>query len=159
MVEGMAMESPWTVSSFAATLLMWTVMMALMMLPSSIPMLRTVVFASRGANSRGERETPVAFVAFGYVLAWTAFSAGASVVQLWLSARMLLSGNMALTDARVAAAVLIGAGAYQFTLSKAVCRSCCWSWSSNPVCVVDSDQCRASVSDQSSTLSPGTRVI
>jgi predicted metal-binding membrane protein len=126
-MDGMVMGSPWSASEFAATLLMWTVMMALMMLPSSIPMLRSVSVASRGATSRGETGTPVALVAFGYVLAWSVFSIGASFVQQWLHSRMLLSGDMALTDARIAAVLLIGAGAYQFTPAKAACLGRCRS--------------------------------
>jgi len=121
------MGSPWTVAEFTATLIMWTVMMALMMLPSSIPMLRTVAVASHGAKSRGESGTPVSLVASGYVLAWTVFSILATMVQLWLQGRMLLSGEMALTNERVAAALLIGAGAYQFTPAKAACLGHCRS--------------------------------
>jgi predicted metal-binding membrane protein len=126
-VEGMVMDSPWTVAEFTATLIMWTVMMALMMLPSSIPMLRMVAGSSRAARTRGERQTPVALVAFGYVLAWTVFSIMASVAQLWLHGRMLLSSGMALTSERVAAAFLIGAGVYQFTPAKAACLGRCRS--------------------------------
>ena len=121
------MDSPWTVAEFTATLTMWAVMMALMMLPSSIPMLRIVRVASREARSRGERGTPVALVASGYVLAWTVFSTFATVAQLWLHGRMLLSSGMALTNERVAAALLIGAGAYQFTPAKAACLGRCRS--------------------------------
>ena len=121
------MDSPWTIAEFTATVIMWTVMMALMMLPTSIPMLRTVAITSRGARSQGERETPVAVVAFGYVLAWTVFSVFATMAQLWLHGRMLLSGGMALTNERVAAALLISAGAYQFTPAKAACLSRCRS--------------------------------
>jgi predicted metal-binding membrane protein len=123
----MVMNSPWTVPEFTATLIMWTVMMALMMLPSSIPMLRTVRAGNRGARSRGERGTPVALVAVGYVLTWTVFSIFATIVQLWLHGRMLLSSGMALTNERVAAAILIGAGAYQFTPAKAACLGHCRS--------------------------------
>ena len=121
------MDSPWTVTQFTATLIMWAVMMAVMMLPSSLPMLRTVRVASRGARSRGERGTPVVLVAFGYVIAWTVFSIFATIVQLWLHGRMLLSSGMALTNERVAAALLIGAGAYQFTPAKAACLGHCRS--------------------------------
>jgi predicted metal-binding membrane protein len=123
----MAMDSSWTVREFTATLLMWTVMMAVMMLPTSIPMLRTVAIASRGAKDSGESETPVALVAIGYVLAWTVFSIFATMVQLWLGGRMLLSSGMALTNERLAATFLIGAGVYQFTPAKAACLSRCRS--------------------------------
>jgi len=123
----MAMDSVWSASGFSATLLMWTVMMGLMMLPSSIPMLRAVAVVSRGAQTRGERGTPVSIVTLGYVLAWSVFSVGASVVQLWLHGRMLLCSNEALIDGRVAAAVLLVAGAYQFTPVKAACLGHCRS--------------------------------
>jgi predicted metal-binding membrane protein len=126
-MDGMAIGSPWTPAEFAATLLMWTMMMALMMLPSAIPMLRTVAVASRGAVNRGEAPTPAAFVAWGYVLAWTVFSVGVSLLQTWLGARMLLSAEMALTSDRAAAIILIGAGIYQFTPAKAKCLGRCRS--------------------------------
>jgi predicted metal-binding membrane protein len=126
-LQGIDVSSQSTAAEFAATLLMWTVMMALMMLPSSIPMLRTVAAASREAQSRGEVGTPATLVAFGYLLAWTAFSVVASIVQLWLRTRMFLSSDMALTDVRIATVVLIGAALYQFTPIKATCLGRCRS--------------------------------
>jgi predicted metal-binding membrane protein len=123
----MGMASPWNAAEFGATLVMWAVMMALMMLPSSIPMLRTVAFASRNAQNRGEPGTPIVYVAFGYILTWSAFGGLATLLQLWLRDRMLLSDGMALTDGRIATALLIGAAAYQFTPVKAKCLARCRS--------------------------------
>jgi predicted metal-binding membrane protein len=66
-------------------------------------------------------------VALGYLLAWTVFSIFVTILQLWLHGRMLLSSGMALTNKRVAAAILFGAGLYQFTPAKAACLGHCRS--------------------------------
>jgi predicted metal-binding membrane protein len=123
----MSMGAVWTTWSFVATLGMWTAMMAAMMLPSSVPMLRVVAASNRDVGQAKADATPVALVAAGYLAAWTGFSVVATIVQLALRSAMALSPALALVDRRVAGAALIAAGVYQLTPFKGACLSQCRS--------------------------------
>lgn len=94
----------------------WTVMMVAMMLPSSAPMF-LLYRLSVGDGQRGEIRT-LAFGA-GYLLVW-AF-VGAIVL---LAQRVDLVMDPSLRPLGVAA-VLVAAGAYQFTPLKATCMRAC----------------------------------
>ena len=109
---------------FAATFLMWTVMMIAMMLPSALPF----VFAF-GAEHRKRRARNLSYVHAGVFLAgyftmWTAFSAIAAWVQQALHRGALLSPMMTATSSvfpgapggqwfgRIGGAALAGAGTW-----------------------------------------------
>jgi len=102
---------------------MWVAMMVAMMFPTVAP----IVLAHRMVvKRRGEGEMPtVAFVS-GYIAVWALIG----VIPLigFLAFRNL---SAAAADSRwlptVAGAILIGAGAYQFTRWKAVCLKACRS--------------------------------
>jgi predicted metal-binding membrane protein len=126
-MQGMSMGAVWTTWSIAGTLGMWTAMMAAMMLPSSVPMLRIVSASNRGIERDDVAATPVAAVALGYLAAWTVFSALAAVAQLGLRAAMALSPDMALVSGRWSAIMLIGAGLYELTPLKGACLAKCRS--------------------------------
>src|SRR5437016_8871634 len=64
---------PW-LAAFEVFLLCWQLMTVAMMLPSSMPMVKLVVFAGR--RQARPVAIPLAFLA-GYVVIWTAFAAGA----------------------------------------------------------------------------------
>jgi predicted metal-binding membrane protein len=76
---------------------MWTVMMAAMMLPSAAPVALVVLGAYRRRGGAGAVLSSYAFV-LGYLLAWTAFSLVAAAGQLWLRQAALLSPEMASTS-------------------------------------------------------------
>jgi predicted metal-binding membrane protein len=126
-VHDMPMGSAWTAWTFTATLGMWTVMMAAMMLPSFVPMLRLVAASNRDFERGDPAVMPVTFVAAGYLGAWTMFSVLATAIQLALRSATALSPGMALVDQRLSAVALICAGIYQLTPLKAAylaqCRS------------------------------------
>jgi predicted metal-binding membrane protein len=63
----------------------------------------------------------------GYFLIWFGFSAVAALVQWALHQSAMLSPAMAASSPRVAAAILIGAGLYQFTAFKDTCLTHCRS--------------------------------
>lgn len=100
-------------------LLTWLVMMVAMMFPSVAPI--TLAFAAV-TRSRGDGIWPTAVFVVGYLVVWTA----AGVVplgvlqvvnQIWMTPPSWLP--------RLAGAVIIAAGIYQFTPLKDVClRSC-----------------------------------
>src|SRR3974390_3675231 len=66
---------PW-LAAFEVFLLCWQLMTLAMMLPSSMPMVKLVVYAGR--RQAHPVKVPLAFLV-GYAVIWTAFAAGAFV--------------------------------------------------------------------------------
>ncbi|MEO6033267.1 MAG: DUF2182 domain-containing protein, partial [Burkholderiaceae bacterium] len=103
---------------------MWAVMMTAMMLPTVAP--SAVVFSSLAARrdpGRGDRATAL-YVA-GYGGAWIAFAAPAASMQWALTHYWLLDPMGQSTSALLSSAILLAAGAYQFTPLKSACLSKC----------------------------------
>jgi predicted metal-binding membrane protein len=113
--------SDWSWANWIAVLIMWVVMMAAMMLPTTMPMV--LVFGTLN-RSRGEARRTVAFVA-GYVALWTAFAAAATAAQWTLQATGLLSPMIVSMSPLFSAALLTIAGAFQFTPLKQACLRAC----------------------------------
>ena len=136
---GMAMDSPWTSHDVLFAFVMWTVMMAAMMLPSAMPVLLLAAKAP-AAQQSGRVSTAVLFGA-GYFLVWTGFSAAATLAQWALHDAAMLSPAMATASPRLAGAILIAAGLYQLTPLKHACLTHCRSpldflmshWRTGPV--------------------------
>jgi predicted metal-binding membrane protein len=127
-MPGMAMPDmqTWGVADLISLFLMWTVMMVAMMLPSATPTILLVVGTYRRRSGRGARLLTAAF-ALGYVAAWTAFSAAAATLQLFLHRAALLSGMMAVRSTTVGGAILLVAGIYQWLPIKNACLAHCRS--------------------------------
>ncbi len=119
------MTAHWDFHYGALIFLMWTVMMAAMMLPSLAPALLLYGGICRGDAAGGSPALRVYAFAAGYMGAWTAFSAAATLLQWLLFQHGLLDMMMALSDVRIAAAGLILAGVFQFTPFKQDCLSRC----------------------------------
>jgi predicted metal-binding membrane protein len=111
LIAGTPMDEPGTF------LIAWTVMMAAMMVPSSAPMF-LLYRLSAGDGATGELRT-LAFGA-GYLLVWAVVGAIVLVAQRVLDA-------VVAPDLRRfgVAAVLLAAGAYQFTPLKTTCLRAC----------------------------------
>ena len=104
---------------------MWSVMMVAMMVPTVAPaVLVYVVIVRRTAPQQPVAPSTALFVA-GYLLAWAGFSAFAALVQWELGRLAMLSPAMAATSPLVGAALLIGAGVYQWTPLKEACLRHC----------------------------------
>jgi predicted metal-binding membrane protein len=113
----------WSATNVAALFGMWTVMMAAMMLPSAVPMVLTFV---RLNMQRGEAGRALAFTV-AYLLVWTTFGGLATVLQWMLQSLdwvdpMIVSSSVALN-----VALLLIAGAYQFSPLKRMCLAQCRS--------------------------------
>ena len=115
--------SDWSAANFIAVFIMWTVMMAAMMLPSATPMV--TVFGTLNER-RGEALRTVAFVA-GYVALWAAFGAAATAAQWALQRRGLLSPMIVSMSPAFSGALLVIAGVFQFTPLKRACLRACRS--------------------------------
>jgi predicted metal-binding membrane protein len=119
------MQTDWDARYFALMFLMWAVMMVGMMLPSAAPAI--LLFARVLQRSPGA-DAPVArsyAFAGGYLVAWTAFSLGATLLQWQLARAALLSPMMASATPVLGAAILVAAGVYQWTSVKQVCLRHC----------------------------------
>ena len=126
-----AMMSPaffaWSPGHFIFMLIMWIVMMVGMMTPSVAPtVLLYAEFARR--NTRPGQAFPSAgwFVA-GYLLAWSAFAALATLCQWLLEWLALITPMMAGTSRKLGAAIFIAAGVYQWLPVKQSCLAQCRS--------------------------------
>ena len=127
-MDGMLMpmrSQPVTVGYTVLVFVMWAAMMAAMMLPGAAPM---ILFYETVSRRRSVREDGVAntgaFTA-GYLLVWIGFSLIAAAIQIALELSALLDSMMQTTSSLFAAALLIGAGLYQWTPLKRSClRSC-----------------------------------
>jgi predicted metal-binding membrane protein len=113
-------------SGFGPALLLflvgWQVMVAAMMLPSSLPLVRMFAAASSGAPDRGP--ALAAFVG-AYALVWSAFGLLAFLGDVGLHALVASTPWVAANDWVIAPSVLLLAGAFQFTPLKDACLRAC----------------------------------
>lgn len=117
----------WSASEIGMLLVMWTIMMIAMMVPTVAPMV--LLFA---AIQRQRRETyrpyvPAVLFLLGYLIVWTGFSALATAAQWGLHAAALLSPMMVSTSPIFGGVVLIATGVFQFSRTKQACLRQCRS--------------------------------
>jgi predicted metal-binding membrane protein len=126
---GLAMAGPdtraWSAPQLLALFLMWAEMMIAMMLPSAAPMILTFASVNRSRREQQRAFVPVSAFVAGYLIAWSAFSVLATLLQWALHSASMLSPMMAMTNSRVAGALLIVAGVFQFTPWKTACLTRC----------------------------------
>jgi predicted metal-binding membrane protein len=103
-------------------LVSWQVMVAAMMLPSSLPMVRMFSVASARVPGRGR--VLAAFVG-AYALVWSAFGLLAFLGDAGLHAAVASSPWLESNDWAIAPSVLLLAGAFQFTPLKDACLRAC----------------------------------
>ncbi|MCK8484912.1 DUF2182 domain-containing protein [Aliiroseovarius sp. S2029] len=109
-------------AGFAGLFAMWAVMSAAMMAPTALPSFAT--YDDLIASGAGTRQGFVQLVT-GYLAVWLGFAAIAAVGQLLLFRAGLLSPLGQSISPWLTGALLIGAGAYQFTALKDTCLSKC----------------------------------
>jgi len=120
-------SATWGLSHTVVMALMWIVMMVAMMLPSAAPMILLFATIGRTRRSRGQDAVAGGFFALGYVAAWTGFSVAAVLLQFALERMALLSPMMETTSRALAGAILVAAGAYQWSGLKQSCLRHCRS--------------------------------
>lgn len=125
----MAMAMPerhaWTASDVWLTFLMWTVMMAAMMIPSASPYLLLFAAVNRKRRLARNPYVPTSFFLSGYLIAWTLFSIAATAAQWFFHEVGLLSPAMIFSEKWLAGVCLLLAGLYQWTPWKKAClRNC-----------------------------------
>lgn len=128
MPRDMAMPfRPWGWTDFSLMLLMWAAMMVGMMLPSAVPTLLVFASFTRRQRAQGHVMAPTGAFLAGYVIVWSAFSLGATLLQWWLESLALISPMMVATGWILEGGLLIAAGLYQWTPVKRACLAHCRS--------------------------------
>jgi predicted metal-binding membrane protein len=115
-------DGPPLVVAALLALLAWQVMIAAMMLPSSLPLVRLYARASERAPRRGR--SMAAFIG-GYALVWSAFGLAAFGADAGLHAAINSSPWLSSHDWWIGGSVLALAGAFQFTSLKDACLDKC----------------------------------
>jgi predicted metal-binding membrane protein len=113
------LPSAWAVIGFLAA---WQVMVAAMMLPSSLPLV--AMFAAASARAPGKGRAMTAFLG-GYALVWTAFGALAFAGDLALHAAVNAGSFLADHEWAIGGSVIAFAGLFQFTPLKDACLDKC----------------------------------
>ena len=111
----------WSVRTFAMAVVMWQAMMVAMMTPAVAPWVGA--YARISGAEASHRLAASAWFAGGYFAIWLAYSAAAAALQLTLGTIGVLSHQG--PSGLVAGAVLIAAGAFQFTPLKQTCLAHC----------------------------------
>ena len=121
---GMTMIAPWGARDFLFTFAMWAVMMVGMMAPAAAPVALLYAQTRSAPDGQGASRRGLIFGA-AHISVWIAFSALAAMLQWALHEAAALSSDMTVTSGRIAGAILIAAGAYQFSPAKGECLRKC----------------------------------
>jgi predicted metal-binding membrane protein len=115
-------DGPGAVPALLLFLIAWQVMIAAMMLPSSLPLVRLF----RAASARQPRpERALAGFLGGYALVWSAFGALAFGLDVAVHAAVDANGWLHRHEGLIGGSVLALAGAFQFTSLKDACLDRC----------------------------------
>ena len=128
MSMGMAMADmrSWSAADFGLMFVMWAVMMVAMMAPSAAPMILMFAAVNRRRREREAPYVPTAVFLAGYVIVWAVFSVAATAGNWGLHEASLLSSMMgASTSGYLGGALLLAAGAFQWSPLKSACLKQC----------------------------------
>ncbi|MEX2320865.1 MAG: DUF2182 domain-containing protein [Saccharospirillum sp.] len=111
----------------ATSILMWSVMMVAMMLPSATPMILTYTKIRQQQESKGMLTVPTGFFIAGYLSIWLGFAVVAALMQWGLHQSALLNAMKGQVVPSLGGIFLIIAGLFQFSGLKQICLSKCRS--------------------------------
>lgn len=117
----------WPMGDLAMLGVMWVVMMVGMMTPTAAPMVLLFAALNRQRRANQRPYVPTGVFLLGYLLVWAGFSIIATALQWALHSAALLSPGMVSTSPRFGGALLLAAGAFQFTPWKHACLRHCRS--------------------------------
>ncbi|HUD89563.1 MAG TPA: DUF2182 domain-containing protein, partial [Xanthobacteraceae bacterium] len=121
------MAPSWTPLGALFLFVMWTAMMAAMMVPGTAPMVMAFATINRRRRERGAPYVPTAVFLAGYLVVWAGFSIVATALQWLLQRTGLLTTMMQSASYYLSAALFLTAGLYQFSPLKERCLSYCRS--------------------------------
>jgi predicted metal-binding membrane protein len=120
--DALLVDGPSPVVATLAFLLSWQVMIAAMMLPSSLPLVR--LFAAASSRAPARARAMAAFLG-AYALVWSAFGLLAFALDAGLHAAVEASPWLHRHEWAIGGSVLALAGAFQFTSLKDACLDKC----------------------------------
>jgi predicted metal-binding membrane protein len=121
------MEPTWTARDALLLLLMWSSMMAAMMLPGASPMVAAFATINRRRRGRGAPSVSTLVFVIGYLIAWVGFSLLATGLQWLLQSLGLLTTMLQSTSSYWSGVLFFAAGLYQFSPLKQRCLAYCRS--------------------------------
>lgn len=127
MTMNMEPVGQWNSLDLFMLFLMWSIMMAGMMLPSATPVILWVDKINQRRRHSGTAYIPTLYFISGYLLIWSLFSGVITLIQWWLHSLSLLSPMMVSANTHFSAVLLILAGAYQWSPLKQQCLKLCKS--------------------------------
>lgn len=122
---GMMVPGDWSTGTILATMGMWVLMMAAMMLPAMAPVMSVYATVSSKEDRGARLALRIGLFTLSYFTLWAVFSLAAALLQLALrdSAWFTMGGTLAVP--LLAGVLMIVAGGYQFTKLKDVCLRHC----------------------------------
>ena len=117
--------APGMTEQLGPAVLMWSVMMVAMMLPTALPAVTVFDGLSRRRAPRGRPAVTTGLFIAGYLAVWTGYSVVAAAGQVALSHAALLTPMLKSTSQALSVAILLAAGAFQFTALKQMCVTQC----------------------------------
>jgi predicted metal-binding membrane protein len=121
----MPATAPWEPIEFAFVFAMWAIMMVGMMIPSVAPLILIYARVARQAAAQQKPFAASAWLALGYLLAWTSFSCIATLAQWAIERTGWLAPTMESASSVFGGLTLIAAGLYQWTPVKDACLRQC----------------------------------
>jgi predicted metal-binding membrane protein len=125
MMNAMTVAHPWAAAELGPRMLMWSVMMVAMMVPTAVPMTLVYGAIARKAEREGRPVAPTFVFVAGYIAIWVFFSAVATAAQGGLDELSLLSSSMSSASRSLGGGLLIAAGVYELTQLKRACLAYC----------------------------------
>lgn len=112
-------------SELILAVLLWSAMMVAMMVPTTIPAVSLFTTLSPRRNPANATSTMTALFVAGYVVAWIGYAVAAALAQWMLQRGALLTPMAESASGALSAAILVGAGVFQFTPVKEACLTKC----------------------------------
>jgi predicted metal-binding membrane protein len=117
----------WEMDDLIMVFTMWSVMMVAMMLPSALPMILLFTTLNRQRSETMSPLIPTGLFVVGYLAAWVAYSALATLAQWGLHASALLSHSMSIANPYLGGCILAASGIFQWTPFREACMTHCRS--------------------------------
>ena len=121
------MQPSWNAIDAVMLFVMWSAMMAAMMIPGASPMITAFATINHRRQARAARYVPTAAFLLGYLIVWAGFSVIATALQWLLQNLGLLTTMMRSSSYYWSAALFGAAGLYQLSPLKEMCLAHCRS--------------------------------
>ena len=121
------MAPSWSAIDVVMLFVMWSAMMAAMMIPGASPMITAFAIINQRRQARAAPYVPTAAFLLGYLIVWAGFSVIATALQWLLQTLGFLTTMMQSSSYYWSAALFGAAGLYQLSPLKETCLAHCRS--------------------------------